>query len=331
MSKFKIGDKVILKKTDLTDRVCGRFNFDDMLQVGDTGTVDEVGVTESDTIYIMPFWYHQDDLELAPKKVKPEIKVNYILLPDSITLAFNSQMISIAKGDHRYSAIIEAVKNDSLELIPDLVDVAKSFSNIDGLELVEGRIRLFGKDIPEVVSDRVLRFKEQGLPFEPLVKFAEKLLKNPSFRSRKMLYQFLEHNGHPITKDGNFIAYKKVKENFKDCYSGTMDNSVGKTITMDRRDVDDDPANTCSSGLHVAAYNYASTFSHGHLLEVEIDPEDVVAVPNDYDGEKMRVCKYIVRGINESKLEDVDLYDDDEDEWDYDDDEYSDENSFWGV
>jgi len=43
-------------------------------------------------------------------------------------------------------------------------------------------------------------------------------------------------------------------------------------------------------------------------------------VPNDYDGEKMRVCKYVVRGINESKLEDVEIYDDydeyEDDEWD---------------
>jgi len=322
MSKFKVGDKV----------KCLRGDSEFLLDDGKFYTIDS-DITSAGTYRLSEIDHHWNEsrFELAPKKVMPDIKVNYILLPDSITLAFNSQMISIAKGDHRYSAIIEAVKNDSLDLIPDLVDVAKSFSNIDGLELVEGRIRLFGKDIPEVVSDRVLRFKEQGLPFEPLVKFAEKLLKNPSFRSRKMLYQFLEHNGHPITKDGNFIAYKKVRENFKDCHTGSMDNSVGKTVSMNRRDVDDDPANTCSSGLHVAAYNYASNFSHGHLLEVEIDPEDVVAVPNDYDGEKMRVCKYIVRGINESKLEDVDLYDDGDDEWGYDDDEYSDENDLWGV
>jgi hypothetical protein len=177
---------------------------------------------------------------------------------------------------------------------------------------VDGNIFIKGKKIPEVLTDRVLKFKDKKLPFEPLLKFAEKLMTNPSFNSRQMLYKFLEHNGHPITKEGNFIAYKKVRDDFKDCHTGTMDNSVGTTVEMNREEVDDNPNNTCSSGLHVAAYKYAKNFSSGHMLEVEIDPKDVVAVPNDYNGEKMRVCKYVVKAICESKLEDVDLYDEDE-------------------
>ena len=89
---------------------------------------------------------------------------------------------------------------------------------------------------------------------------------------------------------------------------------------MDRNEVDDNPDNTCSSGLHVAAYNYAKSFSSGHLVEVEINPEDVVAVPNDYDGEKMRVCKFKVVKICESKLEE-ELYDDGDEYGDDEDDD----------
>ena len=252
-------------------------------------------------------------------------EVNYILLPDSVTVSFDGQLHTIKTGDHRHGKIVEAIKSGNLEVIPELVDVAKSFSSIEGVELVEGRIKLNGRDIPEVVSDRVLRFKEQDLPFEPLIKFSEKLLKNPSFNSRKMLYRFLEHNGHPITKDGNFIAYRKVTRDFKDCHTGTMDNSIGQVVEMDRAEVDDNPDNTCSSGLHVAAYEYAKNFSIGHLLEVEIDPEDVVAVPNDYDGQKMRVCKFRVVRICESKLENVELYDED----DYEDSLWSEVENDW--
>jgi hypothetical protein len=246
-------------------------------------------------------------------------KVNYILLQDSVTLSYDGKMVSISSGDHRYSQIIEAIKSDNLDAIPSLVDVSKSFEGLEGVEFIDGRIKLAGLDIPDIVTDRVLKFKEQGLPFKPLIKFAEKLMKNPSFNSRKMLYKFLEHNGHPITRDGNFIAYKKVDSNFKDCHTHRIDNSVGTTVEMDRHLVDDNPDNTCSSGLHVAAYKYASNFSNGHLVEVEINPEDVVAVPNDYNGEKMRVCKYKVVNLCESKLEDVELYDELEyDEYGYD-------------
>jgi len=302
---FKIGDKVrLIANTN------GSVNI-----VGDIGIISGTHISGDFKVTVRgrnDSYNYSDpqEIELAVEEkiqVATDVTINYILLTDSVTLSFSGKMISIAKGDHRYSAIIEALKGDKLELIPDLVDVAKSFSAIKGVDLVDGRIKLHGKNIPEVVSDRVLRFKEQGLPFEPLVKFAEKLMKNPSFNSRKMLYKFLEHNGHPVTKDGNFIAYKKVDTNFKDCYTHTMDNSVGTTVEMDRNEVDDNPDNTCSSGLHVAAYQYAQGFSRGHLVEVEIDPEDVVAVPNDYNGEKMRVCKYKVVNVCESKLEEVNI------------------------
>lgn len=236
--------------------------------------------------------------------------MNYILTPQGITLSYEGKLETISNKDHRFDAILEAVKENRLEDIPSLLDVAQSFAGLEGVELIDGRIHIQGKRIPDVLTDRVLNFKASGLPFEPLVKFANKLLRNPSYNSRQMLYKFLEHNGHPITKDGNFIAYKMVRTDFTDCHTGTMDNSVGTIVAMPREEVDDNPDNTCSSGLHVAAYGYASTFSSGHLLEVEINPEDVVAVPNDYNGEKMRVCRYEVKKICESRLDDVDLYDD---------------------
>ena len=250
------------------------------------------------------YWYFKR-FELVEES---KTQVNYILLDGSITLSFDAKMISIKSTDHRYEAIIQAIRDDKTELIPDLIDVAKSFSTIEGVELVDGIIELNGKAIPECLNDRVLGFKKQGLPFEPLIKFAEKLQNNPSFNSRKMLYKFLEKNGHPITKDGNFIAYKGVRDDFRDCHSGKFDNSVGQTVEMDRNDVDDNPDNTCSSGLHVAAFKYANGFG-STLVEVEINPVDVVAVPNDYNGEKMRVCKYKVVNVCEKILEDVELYD----------------------
>lgn len=242
------------------------------------------------------------------------LDVNYILTPNGITVSFCGKLETIGEGDHRYLQVRQAIVENRLSDIPGLIDVEQSFSNIPGVELQDGIVYIKGRKIPDVLNDRVLAFKAQGLPFEPLVKFAEKLMHNPSFNSRQMLYKFLEHNGHPITKDGNFIAYKKVKENFTDCHTGKIDNSIGEVVEMDRNDVDDNPNNTCSHGLHVAAYNYAKGFSRGHLMLVEVDPKDVVSVPVDYDGEKMRVCKYTVKEICESILE-TEYYDDEEQDY----------------
>jgi hypothetical protein len=113
----------------------------------------------------------------------------------------------------------------------------------------------------------------------------------------------VEKNDHPITESGNFIAYKRVRGSFKDIHSNTMDNTVGSLVEMPRNQVNEDSSQTCSYGLHVANWEYAHTqFASSDpatdvMLEVEVDPADVVAIPADYNNAKMRVCKYKVLGV----------------------------------
>ena len=87
----------------------------------------------------------------------------------------------------------------------------------------------------------------------------------------------------------------------------------GALVQMKRSEVDDNPNNTCSKGLHAAAYRYAKDFGghHTRLMEIKINPKHVVCVPQDYNGEKMRVCEYIVLQECEKMREDV-YYDGDE-------------------
>lgn len=243
-------------------------------------------------------------------------EVSLMVSDTSITVAFDGKLETIKSGDHRFETVLRAIRKGDTNSLPELLDPNQMFKNIPNVELVDGRIQIKGRTIPDGMTNRVLRFKEKGLPFEPLLKFSEKLMDNPSYNSRNMLYDFLEHNGHPLTMDGNFIAYKAVRKDFKDIHSGTMSNAVGNYVSMPRADVDDNPNNTCSSGLHVAAYDYAKDFGDtdnpngggGIILEVEINPADVVAVPRDYNGKKMRVCAYTVRKVSERFLEDIELY-----------------------
>ena len=74
---------------------------------------------------------------------------------------------------------------------------------------------------------------------------------------------------------------------------------------MDRKDVNDDPNQTCSAGLHVCSQAYGMYGSR--LLLVSVNPADVVSVPIEYKNAKMRVCKYYVK-------EDVDGFRDFKDE-----------------
>jgi hypothetical protein len=122
------------------------------------------------------------------------------------------------------------------------------------------------------------------------------LMANPSARAVSELYGFLEKGGMPITPDGYFLAYKKVRANYKDCHSGTMDNSVGKVVQMERNAVNDDKDITCSHGLHFCSRSYLDHFGGDRIVIVKINPADVVSIPSDYNDAKGRACRYEVIG-----------------------------------
>jgi hypothetical protein len=167
---------------------------------------------------------------------------------------------------------------------------------------------------------------EAQMPVDILTKFWRNLKANPSFNSRKMLYKFLEHNGHPLTEDGCFIAYRGVTEDFKDLHTQTFNNAVGQVVEVSRSEVDDNPNNTCSNGLHVACHDYAKGFGP-KLIEVKVNPKDVVTVPVDYNGTKMRVCKFEVMAECENiRMEPV--YQSFEDQAMAEEGEYEDQSEF---
>lgn len=270
-----------------------------------------------------------------------QTKVNYHVLNNSIVVNFNGKTISVNKADGRYKEVLACIKEGRLQDIPTVIDV-KTFFAQQGMQIVDGLIHIDGSPMPDALSKRVLQFREEGLPFEPLIQFWTNLKDNPSFNSRQMLYAFLEHNGHPLTEDGCFIAYRGVTEDFKDVHTKTFDNRVGQICEMDRNKVDDNPNNTCSHGLHVACYDYAKGFGP-QLIEVKVNPKDVVAVPTDYNGTKMRVCKFEVVAVGEklrteplygvptSEMRTFELDEDDHDDSFEDDDSFddSDEDNGW--
>lgn len=234
-------------------------------------------------------------------------KVNYHITQNNIMVNYEGKTLTIARGDQRFSKVIAAIKEGRLDEVPEIVDISQAFAK-GGFKLIDGQVVTpSGEALPVELNTRILEFQREGLPFQHLLKFWDNLKQNPSFRSREQLFKFLEHNGHPLTEDGCFIAYRGVTEDFKDKHAGKFDNSPGSICEMPREQVDDDPTRTCSAGLHAAAWGYASNWS-GTRVEVKINPKDVVAVPVDYNGEKMRVCKFEVIQVCEKPVENQALY-----------------------
>jgi len=161
--------------------------------------------------------------------------------------------------------------------------------------------------------DKILGFATQGLQFDPIFNALASLQRNPLESARERFPIFAERNQFGFFQDGRIGAFKAVRADLTDINSGTFDNSPGKTVEMPRAEVDDDPDQTCSTGLHLGALSYVKTFGHydnssssSRIVFCAFWPEDVVAVSTDYNGEKMRVCKYQV--IEEVERSSVDEY-----------------------
>jgi hypothetical protein len=227
---------------------------------------------------------------------------------ETITISdLNGEPYSISSDQANFAAVLSAAKSGNWEDALSLISEAKAISTYTkgSFEVVRGQIQIDGRVVPTALADYILDFQRDGLDYLPLVRFAQNLFENPSKHSVAQLFNFLEKTKSPLTEDGCFLAYKRVAQNFKDIHSGTFDNSPGMSPEMPRAEVDDNPSMHCSNGLHVAAWNYAANNYHagvGHMLMVKVHPRDVVSVPDDYNFEKMRCCKYEVLEVVKESL-----------------------------
>jgi len=228
--------------------------------------------------------------------------LNHMLTPGGIHMVIDGKPVTVAKSDKYFEEVVEALKRKApAEEIIEILEAEKrrmesAVQVAPGIEIKGGQLYYENEAVAGVLGERMTQMLDEGFDLTPMAKFLENLMKNPSKRVVDHLYAFLEHGKNPITEDGFFLAYKAVRDNFTDIYTGTFDNSIGQVVKMPRNRVNEDPNQTCSAGLHVCSYEYLPHFSHanGHVVVCKVNPADVVAVPTDYNNTKMRVCQYEV-------------------------------------
>jgi hypothetical protein len=231
--------------------------------------------------------------------------IPYILTDNSLTVVVNGKAHTMDRTNPAFSQAVDCLKSEDADKLEQMFDTSKAVEDyIDGnISVEDGVVRYQEHEVHNHVVERVLDFMRGGLPYKPLVKFLDKLMANPSRRAVNELYSFLEHKAMPLTPDGNFLAYKGVRTDFTDWYSGKFSNDVGAVNEMPRNFVCDDAAVGCSDGFHAGSLSYAESYGQGgNLMIVEIDPADVVSVPNDSDCQKLRTCKYKVVSLFKRKL-----------------------------
>jgi hypothetical protein len=246
---------------------------------------------------------------------------------NNIVVVIDNQPHTIAKTHITYEKVKEAIRNGEWDTVKKIINPEKVV-----LEYGSGRVAIKGEtlfwdgqEMHNALSRRMIQMIQDDFPIEPLVLFMENLQENTSYRAINELYGFLEKNTLPITPDGCFLAYKRVRDDYMDCYSGSVLNKPaymltdedreviagkqgrkaevtvkikdGETVVkMPRKMVDDDQNRTCSDGLHFCSQDYLNHFGGERIMILKIHPKDVVSIPVDYNNAKGRTMRYTIVG-----------------------------------
>ncbi len=232
----------------------------------------------------------------------------------TVVLLATGLTTTILKSDDRYDRVVEAVNKDDVDALTVLLNPAflteEVLRTIDDVTVYRNRIAMGGQTIQGYVIDRLIAAIRADQPYESLLKFVRRLRNNPSYRANQDLYQFLEVGKLSLLPDGRVLAYKVVAPNYLDIHTKTFDNSPGNVLTMPRHEVDDDPDQTCSRGLHVCSPSYIPHFGGDAdkkvVVLVAVDPKDFVSFPRDYNSSKARVCEYeVLHAISKENLANI--------------------------
>lgn len=249
------------------------------------------------------------------------------------TVFVGGETFTVASDNPNWLAIrahlLDDVDDD--EKLKSLIAPAKSASDAllrvtERVTFKAGALFFDGDPLENALADHIVRIIESGADQKDYTSFGlflEKLSQNPSKKSRKHLYSFIETHGMTVADDGDLIAYKGVRSDGMSINSGygivdgveygahsghmittsaALPNHIGAVVEIPRSMVDDNRDRACSSGLHAGTYQYASNFSQGLLLTVKVNPRDVVSVPHDAANAKIRTCRYVVLEENKGNI-----------------------------
>lgn len=267
------------------------------------------------------------------------------------TVVADGKNYSFDSTHPKYNELIGFIKASDEKSFVETLSVGKVVDNWSqgDFRLEGGFLFYLNEQIHPVITNRILEMIKEGFDHKPMLRFLENLYRNTSYSSINELYTFLIHKHLPITPDGCFIAYKSVsihrgpdivdlmgltiKEgDYVDSYTKkSYRNNIGDVPTMARFKVDDNRNLGCSQGLHCGALKYVTEdYRQEIILQVKVNPADVVSVPLDANTMKVRCTSYEVVSIYDGPLpstvfSDENPEEDEEGDWDEDNEEYCDD------
>jgi hypothetical protein len=222
----------------------------------------------------------------------------------SVLFVEEARPILVMSTDSRYDKCIEFYKSENYNGLYEFLSPDKMVEKVSNGELVvEGEEILYkGEKVHNVVVGRIFDCIQGNMPYGHLMAFLKNTLEGMSFDVLNELYLFLESNeSMPIMSDGSFLAYRVVNSEYMSKHAnpdGTRNrNFIGDVVETSRNKVNPDRNHTCAQGLHFCSYNYIPSYGYegsDRVMIVKVFPQDVIAIPNDYNNSKGRCCKYEV-------------------------------------
>ena len=145
--------------------------------------------------------------------------IAHIITPTTITLIIDAKDYLIKRNSKQAEQILTELRKEtpSKTKLKNLADTATAVTLYTDRTLVimeDGTITKNGEPLPDVIAQKVMACFKNGVPFANLANFFQRLDANPSRRAIKELYEFLAHQGMPITPQGSIPGYKGLNPNY---------------------------------------------------------------------------------------------------------------------
>lgn len=153
--------------------------------------------------------------------------IAYIKTPSALIINIDNEQFTVRKNNPKYGHVFETVKqlsNNSTEgdAYQKEVNALKSllapinrikFNKEFGLD-IDNNGNLYLEGITQMLPPEMASYIKEAIDNQEnvinILNFFRLLVDNPDPAVQKQLFSFLQHNGHPITTNGYFVAYKYV-------------------------------------------------------------------------------------------------------------------------
>lgn len=235
-----------------------------------------------------------DEHLVEPKNVK------WVANNTMVNIVINGEVVNADYTHPSFKEIIAACLAEDFEKAITLANTGKTIEkwSLGAFEFKNGKLYFCGETLHGSLIEKIIKSIQEGdQNVNKYVFFLEDALRNDK-NSYNEMWDFIKHNDIKIHNNGAIIGYKKVTVGadgkLYDSYTHTVPNDPGTLVQMPRHLVNDNKSETCSYGLHVGSIDYVRNFSGNQIVKVLVAPANVVSVPTDYNGQKMRCSEYFV-------------------------------------